>query len=78
MGVKKTLDPSPTHPPYWWVGGGGTHVALFRCTVFNINLFQLGYYMSVHYKHVNIINNNNVFTIVSCLVGHRHSHFVIG
>ena len=56
-GVKKTLDPSP-HPPTtevggWW--GGGTHVALFMHTVFHINRFQLGYYMSVPYKRADII-----------------------
>ena len=39
------LDP-PTHHPLGWVGVS-THVALFMCTVFHRNLFQLEYYMSV-------------------------------
>ena len=61
-GVKKTLDPlpPPTHHIGGWVRGGGTHVALFTCTVFHINLFQLGYYMSVCYNKIYTKNSIQV------------------
>ena len=44
---------NPTHPAHPKVGGS-THVDLFMCTVFHINLFELEYYMPVHYKRADI------------------------
>ena len=35
-------------------GGVSTHVALFTCTIFHTNLFQVEYCMSVGYKRADI------------------------
>ena len=61
----------PTHPVIVYMGMGGglkwlccSKVALFTCTVFHRNLFQLEYYMSVRYKRADIKISENKFTSI--------------
>ena len=49
-----------------WDGGHIAHlahVALFMHTVFHRNLFQLEYYMSVHYKRADIIKDRTTVLV---------------